>query len=80
MIRRDLNRQGLGADRGLRALFRAEKWPTFGFDEPWDDRRISGAFVDEAIEQLYGSRRRGPRTPRDDRPDRPGRGDRFRIR
>jgi hypothetical protein len=71
--------QGLGAGRRLRELFGATSRLTFGFDEPSDDPLTSEELVDEAIERLYGARRRECRTPGDGPSHRPGRGGRIHI-
>ena len=54
---------GVDVRSGLQELFGATSWQTLGFDEPWDDLLTSVELLDEAIERLYGERRRVRRAP-----------------
>jgi hypothetical protein len=48
-------------DHLLTELFGATRRQTLGLDEPWDHLLTSVEVLDEAIEQLYGGRRRADR-------------------
>jgi hypothetical protein len=79
-MRRYWRSQGLGVSRRLRELFGAARRLAFGFDEPPDDPPTRDRLVDEAIEQLYGARRRGEARRRTTHPIGPVGGGRIRIR
>jgi hypothetical protein len=49
---------GIDVRRGLLELLRAGRRQTLGLDEPGDHLLTSVEVFDEAIEQLYGGRRR----------------------
>jgi hypothetical protein len=54
---------GVDVRRWLQELFGATGWQTLGLDEPVDDLLTSAELLDEAIEELYGYRRRVCRAP-----------------
>jgi hypothetical protein len=62
-MRRHPPSQGVDVCRLLPELFGATSRQTLGFDEPWDDLLTSVELLDEAIERLYGERRRVRRAP-----------------